>query len=60
MPMGLGQGFALATLNQSEFVFEICFANKNDPDCLMMLVRPLTLFCAFECGLALKSLAKYF
>ena len=24
-----------------------------------MLVRPLTLFCAFECGLALKSLAKY-
>ena len=24
-----------------------------------MLVRPLTLFCAFECGLALKSLAQY-
>ena len=57
--MGLGQGFALATLNQSKFVFLDLFSNKNDPDCLMMLVRPLTLFCAFECGLALKSLAKY-
>jgi hypothetical protein len=37
----------------------ICLAKKNAPDYLMMTLHPLPLFCAFECGLALKSLAKY-
>ena len=53
------QGLELAVLNYPAFILKDFSRKKDDLDYLMMIVGRLSLFGAFECGLAVKSLAKY-
>ena len=53
------QGFELAVLNCPKFVFKGFSRKKDDLNYLMIIVGRLSPFGAFECGLAVKSLAKY-
>ena len=56
--MPIRQGLELAVLNYPAFILRDFSRQKDDLDCLMMIVSHLFLFGAFECGLAVKSLAK--
>ena len=57
--MSMRQRLELAVLNYPAFIFKDFSRKKDDLDYLMMIVGRLSLFGAFECGLAVKSLAKY-